>query len=203
MFWNRLKFLDVFKTQRKPLYFACFSCARRSVRMMKPRILKPNLDTSIVHFFGVQRSDWDFNFEVSRGRFGISTLRCPEVRLGFQLWCVRKSDWFWFVRTSDYRFNLRCPEVGLQLCVHPDPSFGLFGLPYSRIRRDPSSSGVPDSVHPARPRGRQEEIVWLSLPCGRVNEGEGEICQKSRGFPIKKTRSCNEVKARSNSTYYI
>ena len=38
------------------------------------------LDTSIVRFcFGVQRSDYNFNFEVSRGPFSISTLRCPEV----------------------------------------------------------------------------------------------------------------------------
>ena len=117
MFWNHLEFLDVFKTQGKPVYFACFSCARRSVRIMKPRIPKQtsgHLDRSF--------------FLVSRGRIIISTLRCPEVRLafqlwgcpevrlGFQLWCVRRSDWFWFVRTSDYRFNLRCPEVGLELC---------------------------------------------------------------------------------------
>ena len=36
-------------------------------------------------FIGVQRSDYNFNVEVSRGPFRISILRCPEVRLGFQL----------------------------------------------------------------------------------------------------------------------
>ena len=69
------------------MYFACFSCARRGVRMMKPRIPKPtsgHLDRSFF-FVGVQRSDSNFNFEVSRGPFRILTFRCPEVRLGFQL----------------------------------------------------------------------------------------------------------------------
>ena len=48
--------------------------------MMEPRTLKGPLDTSMVCFFiGVQRSDYNFNFEVSRGPFSISTLRCPEV----------------------------------------------------------------------------------------------------------------------------
>ena len=48
--------------------------------MVEPRIPKPtsgHLDGSF--FFGVQRSDYNFNFEVSRGPFSISTLRCPEV----------------------------------------------------------------------------------------------------------------------------
>ena len=180
MFWNRIEFLDVFKTQGKPLYFACFSCARRSVRVMQPRIPKPtsgHLDRSF--FFGVQRSDYDFIFEVSRGPFSISILRCPEVRLGFQLWCVRRSDWFWFVRTSDYRFNLRCPEVGLELCVHPDPrSFGLFRA----FRTTTHASGVI---------GLRRERSWLlgpsfgegkkklfGCPClvGGLTRGEGEIC---------------------------
>ena len=70
------------------MYFACFSCARRGVRMMmmEPRTLNGPLDTSMVCFFiGVQRSDYNFNFEVSGGPFRISILRCPEVRLGFQL----------------------------------------------------------------------------------------------------------------------
>ena len=53
---------------------------------MKPQLPKPtsgHLDRSF--FFGVQRSDYNFKFEVSRGPFRISTLRCPEVGLEFQL----------------------------------------------------------------------------------------------------------------------
>ena len=59
--------------------------------MMKPRIPKPtsgHLDRSL--FFWCPEVGLEFlNFEVSRGPFSISTLRCPEVRLGFRLWCVR------------------------------------------------------------------------------------------------------------------
>ena len=56
-------------------YFACFSCARRSVRMMKPRIPKPTSG----------HLDRSYFFLVSRGRIRISTLRRPEVGLEFQL----------------------------------------------------------------------------------------------------------------------
>ena len=102
MFWNRLGFLDVLETQWKPMKFACFSCARQSVGWWKREFLNRPLDTVIVHFFfrcpevglelslwGVQRSDYNFNFEVSRGWFRISTLKCPEVGLEFQLWGLR------------------------------------------------------------------------------------------------------------------
>ena len=68
------------------MYFACLFCARRGVRTMKTRTLNGPLDTSMVWFFiGVQWLDSNFNVEVSRGPFRISTLRCPEVRLEFQL----------------------------------------------------------------------------------------------------------------------
>ena len=45
-----------------------------SVRFLRHQFLNRPLDTSIVHFF-----------LVSRGRIRISSLRCPEVRLAFQL----------------------------------------------------------------------------------------------------------------------
>ena len=68
LLYLNLGFLDVPKTPGKPMYL--LYCARRSVRMMKPRIPKPTsgpLDRSF--FF------W-----------------CPEVGLEFQLWGVQRSD---------------------------------------------------------------------------------------------------------------
>ena len=59
----------------------------------------------------------EFQLQVSRGPFRISTLRCPEVGLEFQIWGVQRSDWNFefevsrgWIRIS----TLRCPEVGLE-----------------------------------------------------------------------------------------
>ena len=85
---------------------------------MKPRLPNPtsgHLDRSF--FFGVQRSDYNFNFEVSRGPFSISTLRCPEVtatsevsRGPFREILNGPLDTEGFEKT---RRRPRCPEVRL------------------------------------------------------------------------------------------
>ena len=120
-------------------FFGCFSCARQSVGWWKREFLNRPLDTAIVHFFlGVQRSDSNCHFEVSRGRIRISTLRCPEVGLGIpdltsghrmidrasddeseNSWTDLWTPW-WFIlfylsRGRIRIVTLRCPEVGLEL----------------------------------------------------------------------------------------
>ena len=67
MFSNRLEFLDVLKTQGKPMHFVCFLCSTERVdhEAENPKPISGRLESSLV----------------SRGRSSISTLRCPEVRL--------------------------------------------------------------------------------------------------------------------------
>ena len=73
------------------------------------------------------------------------------------------------------------PGGGLVLC-------SLHGIPveYSSVRREKQSLHY-SAPRLARNREKARKNFQESSTYGRVNEGEGENCLKSRRFPIKRT----------------
>ena len=109
MFWNRFEFVDVLKTQGKPMNSACFFMCSAKRRVMKPRIPKP---TPTAHFLIMLLS--------------VDHLRGPEVEiclcfLVVLCWLVGSRGWIIF-------FEL-CVAVGPRFFRPKSRNSEIFGNP--------------------------------------------------------------------------